>query len=141
MNKLLALYKKNQEIINYIIFGVLTTIISWGVCIVLTYFVFGTEAVAANAMLNTLTNVIGWVAGVIFAYVTNRKWVFKSVSDNVAKEFIEFTSGRIATLVLELVVMFLFVNVMKIEYAIAKIIAGVLVVIANYVISKFFVFK
>lgn len=137
MKKFLEIYKKYEEIINYLVVGVATTVFSWVVCLIFAYFVFDTDI----AWQNTAVNVIGWVFGVVFAYFTNRKYVFKSHEPNMIKEFIQFSAGRVTTLILDVVVMLLMVNIMKIEYVIAKLVSSVLVMIGNYILSKFFVFN
>ena len=91
---------------------------------------------------NDIINVIGWVAGVVFGYFANRKWVFKSTNPEILKEFISFAGGRVTTGILDIVIMRVAVNVIHMDYWIAKIfISSVLVMIANYVLSKLFVFK
>lgn len=137
LSKLWDEYKKHEEGINYLIFGGLTTVISWGVCFALAYSIFDTTI----ARENFIVNFIGWVAGVAFAYTTNRKFVFKSKSENVFKELSSFVSSRIATLILDLVIMWLAVNIMSLPYAPVKIVSGILVIVCNYILSKIFVFK
>ena len=86
---------------------------------------------------------MGWVAGVIFGYFANRKYVFKSTNPEMMKEFLSFAGGRVFTgLMMDIVLMVVLVNLIHMDYWIAKIfISSVLVVIANYLLSKFFVFK
>ena len=76
-----------------------------------------------------------------FAYVTNRIFVFKSNEKNILKEVFQFTASRVSTLILDMVVMFLMVTCMGIHDGVSKIVSAVLVTIANYVLSKLFVFK
>lgn len=132
------LCKKYEEIIVYLIVGVLTTIVSWGAC-------FVAEALGLDSKIewqNGVINTIGWVAGVLFGYVTNRKYVFKSTNPKIFKEFISFAGGRVSTWFLDIAIMFVAVNLIHMHYWIAKIfISSVLVMIANYVLSKLFVFK
>lgn len=136
-DKLLVLYKKYEEVINYLIVGVLTTIVSWAAAWIAEQFL-DADISWQNAVINT----ISWVAGVVFGYFTNRKYVFKSTNPQMAKEFISFASGRVSTLLLDVVIMFVTVNLLHMHYWVAKIfISAVLVMIANYVLSKVFVFK
>lgn len=135
--KIKELYKRYEEIIIYLIVGVVNTIVSWAAC-------FLAELVlnADISWQNTLINTIGWIAGVIFGYFANRKFVFKSTNPELWKEFAAFAGGRVSTLLLDILIMFVTVNLIHMNYWIAKIfISSVLVMIANYVLSKVFVFK
>lgn len=137
IQKVKELLIKYEEIIAYLIVGVLTTIVSWGACFVAELFLDPDQTVQ-NAIINT----IGWVAGVVFGYFTNRKYVFKSTNPEMMKEFVAFAGGRVSTWILDIVIMFVTVNLIHMNYWIAKIfISSVLVMIANYVLSKLFVFK
>lgn len=137
IQKVKELLIKYEEIIAYLIVGVLTTIVSWGACFVAELFLDPDQTVQ-NAIINT----IGWVAGVVFGYFTNRKYVFKSTNPEMMKEFVAFAGGRVSTWILDIVIMFVTVNLIHMNYWVAKIfISSVLVMIANYVLSKLFVFK
>ena len=83
---------------------------------------------------------VNWIAGVAAAYPMNRSWVFQSSDPNILKELWSFVLSRVATLILDIVVMQLLVLLGMNLYA-ATIISAVLVIIGNYVFSKFFVFK
>lgn len=129
---------KYQEIVSYLIVGVLTTIVSWGTCWIFEVTLLNPDVGWENAVINTL----GWVAGVLFGYVTNRKYVFKSTNPQIMKEFTQFAGARVSTWLLDIVIMYVTVNMIHMDYWIAKIfISSVLVMIANYVFSKIFVFK
>lgn len=137
INKIKELMIKYREIIVYLIVGVLTTIVSWGACFIAELFLNPAVSVQ-NAIINT----IGWVAGVVFGYFANRIYVFRSTNPNMWKEFLSFAGGRVSTWILDIVIMEITVNVIHMDYWIAKIfISSVLVMIANYVLSKLFVFK
>ena len=137
IEKIKALCIKHREILVYLVVGVLTTLVSWLACWVAKFFL-DPEVTWQNNVIQT----IGWVAGVSFAYPTNRKWVFRSTNPEILKEFLGFAGSRVSTWVIELVVMMLTVNLLHIPYWIAKIfIASVLVVVLNYVFSKLLVFK
>ena len=137
IKKCLKVYKKNEEIINYLIVGGLTTLIS----LVVYYICVHTFLNPNNGFELQVANIISWIAGVSFAYVTNRIFVFKSKEKNILKECTNFVGSRIITLLLDMFIMFLFVTVFKIDDLIAKIISQIVVIIGNYIISKLFVFK
>ncbi len=137
MEKIKELYKKYEEIIVYLIVGVLNTIVSWAAWGLCAYTILDAQVVWQNAALS----VISWVVGVVFGYFMNRKYVFKSTDPQIVKEFLQFSGGRVATLVLDSLMMILMVNVLTINEAVSKIFVSVLVMIGNYLLSKFFVFK
>lgn len=136
-DKIKGLLVKYREIIVYLIVGVLTTIVSWGAC-----FLIGIFLDSEISWQNFLINSFGWVVGVVFAYPLNRKWVFRSTNPKIVKEFMGFASSRLSTWILDIVIMWLTVNVLQMNYWIAKIfISAVLVTIANYVFSKLLIFN
>ncbi len=129
------LYKKYEEGLNYLIFGFLAFVLNY-----VLYFVFESlfhmHYMAATA--------ISWVLTVVFAYWTNRTFVFKSKNAGAAgilKEFTAFVGARVATGVLELVLMYLMVDVAAVNSYIAKFICQVVVILANYFLSKLWIFK
>lgn len=132
------LLEKYREIIIYLIVGVLTTIVSWGACFICEWLFLNPDISWQNDIINT----IGWVAGVCFAYPLNRKWVFESTNPRILKEFSGFAASRLSTWILDIVIMRVTVNVLHMDYWIAKIfISAVLVMILNYVFSKLFIFR
>ena len=141
MKKIISLYKKYEEIINYLIVGVLTTIVS----LVVKWGLLFTILDAKNAFQLQIAVVISWVAAVIFAYITNRIFVFKSKSKNILKEIIIFFGARLLTLGLEMLIMWFFVTLLKLDsdiwVLVWTMVAQVLVIIFNYVLSKLFVFR
>lgn len=135
MKKLINLYKKYEEIINYLIVGGLTTLVS-----IIVYAIF-TKLFHVNYMIS---NVISWIASVLFAYVTNKKFVFKSKCDSKNKVLIEiyqFFKYRVLSFVIDVLLMYVFVELITIDDMIAKVIVQVVVIVLNYVFSKLFVFK
>ena len=132
MEKIVKLYEKNKEIINYLIFGVLTTVVN------IVVFAVCADGLKIQYLIS---NVVAWGASVLFAYVTNRKYVFESNSEEIGKEMTKFFSSRLSTLALDMIVMWLLVDVLTANNLVAKVFANVLVVIANYILSKLFVFK
>lgn len=135
------IYYKNPEIWNYLIVGFLTTIVSlaikWGLLF--------TFLDAKNGIHVQIAVFLSWLGAVIFAYVTNRIFVFQSNSKNYLKEIVSFVLGRVATLLLEMFIMWFFVTLLKLNtdtwVLIFTIICQVLVTIFNYIVSKLFVFK
>lgn len=131
------LFKKYQEIIMYLIFGVLTTVIS-----IVTYFIFThTFLDAHNSLELQIANVLSWVISVLFAYVTNRIFVFASENKNILKEIVSFFSSRIVTLLIDMFLMFILVTCLHYNDAISKILVQIVVIIGNYILSKLIVFK
>ena len=162
MEKIKELFIKYKEIILYIIFGVLTTLVNW-----VTYWLteplfsaafhgdevmfalFGME-ITYTTFAIFIANVIAWIAGVAFAFVTNKIWVFESKSwkPSVAlKELWLFVAARLITGVLEwfgvplLVAIGMDQPLFGVDGFAAKILVSVIVVILNYVFSKLFIFK
>lgn len=137
--KLSKIIKKvcTKEVIMYLIFGVLTTVVSLAVYYALIFTVLNPE----NAIQLQIANILSWIAGVAFAYVTNRKYVFESKETNKLKELSKFVTSRLVTLFLDMFIMFIGVTCLKGNDKIVKLISQVLVIIGNYVFSKIFVFK
>ncbi len=127
---------KYKELIMYLIVGVLTTVVSLGTYYLLTLSLLNPN----NDVQLQVANVLSWIAAVIFAYVTNKKYVFKSEEKDVIKEGSKFLISRIFTLLLDMFAMFLMVSILHFYDRIAKLISQILVIIANYVISKLYVF-
>lgn len=137
INKIIELYKRYKELINYLIVGVLTTVVSLGVYYgsVLTFFN------PDNPIQLQLANILSWIAAVTFAYFANRKYVFESKDSKVFKEVVKFYMSRISTLIMDMVIMFVGVTVLAFDDKIVKIVVQVIVTVANYVLSKLFVFS
>ncbi len=149
IRKIKDLLCKYKELITYVIFGGLTTLVNFVAFYVVTQ-ILGEE-------LYLLNNAIAWVVSVVFAYVTNKLFVFESKSWNlklVAKESVEFVGARIFSFLIEEGGMLLFVSVLgfgEISFnifgftitgqLIAKLILAVVVVIMNYFFSKFIIFR
>ncbi len=128
-------YKKNKEMLLYLFFGGLSFIVS-----VATYAFFNVS-LGFNVLL---ANVLSWIITVMFAFLTNRVWVFDSPTNNI-KEFIiqmfSFYSGRIVTLIIEEAILVLFIDILGFGSIIVKVVAQVFVILLNYVISKIFIFR
>jgi len=146
MEKIKSLLVKYKEIITYVIFGGLTTLLNWGVYTVLISF---TPLKDIDADVS-ISNGVAWVAGVLFAFVTNKIWVFESKSKEasvVAKEFVSFVGARGFTGLIEifgprgLMLLGLSQTIFGIKGMVAKVTTSVVVVILNYVFSKLWIFK
>lgn len=127
--------KLTKEIIMYLIFGTLTTLLNFLV------FQYCSKIINLNVLI---ANIIAWVAGVIFAFITNKLFVFESKSKEsktIFKELTTFTTSRLLTLGLEEIMIFVFITKMGLNSTIIKLIAQFLVVVFNYMLSKIFVFK
>lgn len=149
MKKIKTLFIKYKEIITYIIFGILTTLVNFFAFWIFTK-IFGKDLYLVN-------NAIAWVVGVVFAYVTNKLFVFESKSWDlklITKEITGFLGARIFSFLVEEGGMFLFISVLGLgEKSLAlvgfiitgqfivKILLAVIVVVLNYVFSKFIIFK
>ena len=137
MKKIIELYKKYQEIINYLIVGVLTTVVSLVTYYICVLTVFDPK----DALELQLANIISWICAVLFAYITNKIFVFKSKNKNIIKEISSFFGARVLTLLLDMLIMFIMVTTLGINDKISKLVVQVVVTILNYVFSKIFVFK
>lgn len=138
IEKAKVLYKKYEEIIVYLIVGVMTTIVAWAAKFIANALLFH-NTMYPTPFENTVLSTINWVAGVIFAYFTNRRFVFKS-REPMRKEAPQFVLSRVSTWILDIVVMQVLTAV-RINLVVASVISAVLVTIANYVFSKLFVFN
>lgn len=133
--KIKNLYLKHNEMISYLFFGGLTTLVS-----------FVTYALFARVFLLSVvsSNIISWIISVLFAYVTNRFFVFKSDKKGfvpILGEMASFFGSRLLSGVFETLIMFVFVDLLHFHDLIIKLIATVIVIVLNYVFSKLFVFK
>ena len=137
MKKIIDLYKKYEEIINYLIVGGLTTVLNYIVYIFCTM-TFLNPKIGLELQI---ANIISWIIAVIFAYFTNRKYVFKSKNKNKIKEASKFVGVRIISLFMDMFIMFIMVSLANINDKIAKLISQIFVIIANYIFSKLLVFK
>lgn len=139
VEKIKELWKKYEEIIVYLIVGGMTTVFSWFWMFFVNIVIFGNPLYPTKAQ-NLVLSVVNWTAGVIFAYPTNRKFVFKSKNPNIIQEAGKFVASRVSTLVLEIVVRQVF-GWLGINVYVTTIVAAVLVIIGNYVFSKLLVFR
>ena len=127
--------KKYQEPILYLFFGVCTTFVN------ITIYYLCAHVFYLSVIISTC---LAWVISVIFAYLTNKWWVFESKSlrlKAVIQEFLSFTGCRLFTGACDLLIMFIFVDCLGINDLFIKIASNVLVVILNYIFSKLIIFK
>lgn len=135
IEKIKALCLKYKEVLLYLIFGGLTTVVS------LASFWLCVKPLGINVLVS---NVISWICAVTFAYFTNAKWVFEARPQSrseALRQFFSFYAGRLATLGVEELLLFVFVTLLHCNEMLIKLIAQVVVVILNYVISKLVVFR
>lgn len=131
------LIKKYDEIIRYLIIGVLTTIVSLVIYYVLTYTILNPN----NTIELQIANILSWVVSVTFAYFTNRQFVFQKKDKFNFKEMISFYLSRVSTLLLDMLLMYILVSILKFNDKIIKILVQVIVIVLNYILSKFIVFN
>jgi len=141
IEKGLRLYRKYEELVNYVIVGALTTAVSLITKWILLFTIFDPK----NADQLQISVIISWICAVLFAYITNRKIVFKSTNKSILKEMTKFFGSRITTLLLEMVIMWFFVTFLNLStktwVVIWTLVCQVLIMIFNYLLSKLFVFK
>lgn len=129
------MYRKYEEGINYLIFGFLAFVLNY-----LLYYLFA----GVLEIHHLVSTVLSWALTVVFAYWTNRTFVFKSKNKDtkaLRDEFVAFISARVATELLEVGLMFLMVDCVDLNEFISKFVCQVLVILANYFLSKLWIFK
>ena len=135
MSMIKTIFTKYKDVIPYLFFGVCTTLVN-----VAAYWI-ASHLLKIDTMVST---VIAWILAVLFAYVTNRKWVFHSTASGrsaIIKEMVAFFLARLATGVVDWLCMFVFVEVLSWNDVIIKTGANILVIILNYIASKLLIFK
>lgn len=132
----------NHEIVSYVFFGLLTTVVSIG-----AFYIFN-ELLGTEAFLRDknylVANALSWIAAVLFAFVTNKLFVFRSRSWKAAvagPEFISFVSARLLSLLVDMGLMYQFISILGLREMLAKLIVQIVIVIINYVFSKLFIFQ
>ena len=167
MGKIRSLYNKYEEIIKYLVFGVLTTLVGWAVYFAIMYSlkaVFSVDMSDTSSgkyvAIYTVSQVLQWIAAVLFAFFTNRRWVFTKAERDVPviPQLVKFAGGRVLTFGIDyLVTLFAGMGIAALisgstavellgrEFNVAeisaKLLAAVIVIICNYIFSKIFVFK
>lgn len=157
----------SREVISYLIFGVLTTVVGWAVYFAI---MLGGRALLSipnddttsgkYIALYTAAQIIQWVCAVLFAFFTNRKWVFTEAdkTKKILPQLVAFSGGRVVTFFLDYVITLfggmalvalipalnsvtLLGITLNLNEIIAKLVAAVVVIVCNYIFSKLFVFK
>jgi putative flippase GtrA len=167
MEKIKELCKKHREILMYLLFGVLTTAVGWIVYFAVLWawkgiFSLPVEDTSSGTYIAgyTVAQVVQWIAAVLFAFFTNRKWVFTEADRNVkvGVQLVKFSGGRVITFFIDygvtlfaamgaaaLIPALTRVELLGKEWNLceigAKVLAAVIVIICNYIFSKIFVFK
>lgn len=128
------IYKRYKEGITYILGGAMTTIVNYSVYIVCTR-LLGMGYLAGNLS--------AWIVAVIFAYITNKYFVFQTpwYPARIIKECISFVIGRVASLAIESVILYLFIDILLFNDILVKIISNIVVVVLNYMFAKLFIFQ
>ncbi|MBQ9861095.1 MAG: GtrA family protein [Clostridia bacterium] len=132
---LFPFYKKHKQVLLYLFFGAVTTVVSIGVFSLLNVVLGVNEHIA---------NLTSWVLAVLVAFLTNRTMVFEAETASAGEFFaqmIKFYAGRVATLLVEELIIFVFITTLKFDSFTVKLSAQIVILILNYVISKLFVFK
>ena len=132
LRRLYPWYERHKQVLLYLFFGGLTTLVSIG------------SFVLADALVNELiANIISWFLAVTFAYATNRIWVFQSLAQGreKGKEAVAFYTARLSTLGIEELLIFVFVTLLGCNSLLVKTLAQILVLIGNYLLSKFLIFR
>ena len=140
MEKIKALCIKHREILVYLIVGVMTTVFAWAIRF-LWNIVFYAGTAHPLPLQTTILTIVEFIAGVSFAYPTNRKWVFRSTNPNILKEAAGFVSARLTTLGIQMLLNLVIINVLHVNFYVATVVIGIIVVILNYVFSKLLVFR
>ena len=120
------------HILKYLIFGIITTIISLGSFWIL---------IAFSNLNENICNILSILIGVLTAYVLNRKFVFESKEENILKEFSKFVMSRIASSLFDIFMFFIFATCLELNEMIVKVVISIVVIILNYFLSKLLVFK
>ena len=128
---MMKIFKKYKEPLLYIVFGIATTLVNF-----VAYFLLSKLGITT-----AISTILAWLLSVIFAFFTNRKYVFKAEKNGFFNQLFSFFSMRIATGAIDVLIMILFVDVLEFNDLLIKLLSNVLVIILNYIFSKFLVFK
>ena len=140
MEKIKELCIKHREILVYLIVGVMTTVFAWAIRF-LWNIVFYAGTAHPLPVQTTILTIVEFIAGVSFAYPTNRKWVFRSTNPSILKEAAGFVSARLTTLAIQMLLNLAIINLLHVNFYVATVVIGIIVVILNYVFSKLLVFR
>ena len=132
LKPLYPIYHQHKEILLYLFFGGLTFIGSYA---------FFEISIKLEPLI---ANIFSWILAVLFAYITNRIWVFENTARNFAdicKEISSFFGGRIVTLVMEEFILYAGIEILSVNSIVVKVIGQIIVIVSNYFISKVLVFR
>jgi len=135
MNWIIKLIEKNREFIEYLVFGVMTTVVN-----IVVFFLLDTGLQVPYLIANAFAIIIS----ILFAFFTNKKYVFKSKSPSMKvafKEFYLFVGFRLISGVFDMLSMYILVDLILLGTNISKLFTQFIIVLLNYIFSKFFVFK
>ena len=134
MERIRALLREHREILSYVFWGVMTTAVNY------VSYTLLTELLHVHYLTST---VIAWIISVLFAYFVNKLFVFQSRDWGwtALRELWQMVASRLFSLGLELAIMWLFVDTLRCPHTLVKLCANVVVVVVNYVLSKFIIFK
>lgn len=137
-DKIWDIYIKRKELFNYLIVGVLTTLVS-----LISYFILSRILDITNNIYFIMANTISWILSVSFAFITNKIFVFESHTKGkyALKEASKFILSRVFTFILDLLIMLILVKLIKINNDYAKLIVQIIVLVLNYILSKLIVFN
>lgn len=127
--------KKHRETILYLFFGAFTTLVN------IVSYLFFTRVILFNFMV---ANALAWILAVLFAYVTNKFFVFESKRIEIKflfKEFLSFISFRLLSGVVEMLIMYVMIDLLFVNDVIVKIFTNIVVIVLNYLFSKMIIFK
>ena len=133
-----SLFERYKELVLYGVVGVMTTVINLGIFYIASLFL-GKELIAIN-----IANMLAWVGGVSFAFIANKLVVFKSKSfekGKLIKEILSFVAARVASLGVEVLVLNVGIGLLGINEMVCKVVAQVGIILMNYVLSKYIIFK
>ena len=141
LGKIADFYEEHKQGMRYLIFGALATLVNIVVAALTYYVIF---AKLSEEWKVNLSTIIAIIAAWIFAYLTNKLYVFDSKTNSfqeLAKEIISFIGCRTLTAIIEIIIMNVFVTNLQFNYMLMKIIANIIVIILNFVFSKLLIFK
>lgn len=144
---LLENHRQLQELAMYLIFGVLTTAVNWAAYLLITWALGLRQTLPGSTpylIISNIGQIVGWVLSVLFAFVTNKRYVFRSHSENrkgVWRELGLFVSARVASLLLFDLGLFTVLQMCGMNDKWDKLLMNVLVIVFNYVASRFVIFK
>lgn len=135
MDFIIKMYRKYKEAVDYLFWG--------GVAFFLSMILFYLFANVMN-IYEQIANILSWIICVIFTYLTNRTFVFRSKVKglkNIFKEFKDFVTARVLTLVMENAILFVMIDMLTINNMISKLVGQFVVIVSNYFLSKLWIFK